>query len=330
MMIVCPTCSTSYNVQVASLGETGRSVRCVRCRTVWFASPPSALAEAAQPEAAVAARDDGTGGLPSGSAAASGGPAAARGEEDPQPAMNATDGGLPDDQAEKEAGEAPPRPEDLDEIAAHDAPPLAPADLDAAERERERAPPEPVQFDGEVKPAAPRRRWGPARLQARLPGRGSLRPRAGSPAMPPLALASLVMALLAVSAGLIAGRVQVVRLMPQTASFYALFGLKVNLKGLVFDDVKVAKEVQDNVPVLVLEGTITNTTLTVLEVPRLRFAMRDRHGVEVYTWTALPERAILGPGQTETFHTRLASPPPEGREVLIRFFGRGDAAGGSL
>src|SRR5262245_21270122 len=38
MLIHCPTCSTSYDVKPSTLGATRRSVRCVRCRTVWFAS----------------------------------------------------------------------------------------------------------------------------------------------------------------------------------------------------------------------------------------------------------------------------------------------------
>src|SRR5262245_48847695 len=50
MKIVCPTCTTSYDVGAAALGERGRSVRCVRCRTVWFATPsdePAVVEEAA-------------------------------------------------------------------------------------------------------------------------------------------------------------------------------------------------------------------------------------------------------------------------------------------
>src|SRR5262245_60060118 len=42
MLIVCPSCATSYQVELASLGR-GRSVRCARCRTVWFASTADAV-----------------------------------------------------------------------------------------------------------------------------------------------------------------------------------------------------------------------------------------------------------------------------------------------
>src|SRR5262245_33622906 len=40
MLIACPNCSTSYMIDPASLGEAGRTVRCARCKTTWFASLP--------------------------------------------------------------------------------------------------------------------------------------------------------------------------------------------------------------------------------------------------------------------------------------------------
>lgn len=40
MLIACPNCSTSYMIDQASLGEAGRTVRCARCKTTWFASKP--------------------------------------------------------------------------------------------------------------------------------------------------------------------------------------------------------------------------------------------------------------------------------------------------
>lgn len=39
MLIACPNCSTSYMIDPASLGA-GRTVRCARCKTAWFASTP--------------------------------------------------------------------------------------------------------------------------------------------------------------------------------------------------------------------------------------------------------------------------------------------------
>src|SRR3982751_1000851 len=44
MQIVCPNCTTSYQIADTAVGNNGRSVRCVRCQTVWHAAPPAAAA----------------------------------------------------------------------------------------------------------------------------------------------------------------------------------------------------------------------------------------------------------------------------------------------
>ncbi|MBV1700166.1 MAG: zinc-ribbon domain-containing protein, partial [Hyphomicrobiales bacterium] len=37
MLIICPSCATSYDVNLATLSPAGRQVRCSRCSTVWHA-----------------------------------------------------------------------------------------------------------------------------------------------------------------------------------------------------------------------------------------------------------------------------------------------------
>lgn len=39
MLIVCPNCQASYRIAADSLGAAGRTVRCARCQTAWFADP---------------------------------------------------------------------------------------------------------------------------------------------------------------------------------------------------------------------------------------------------------------------------------------------------
>src|SRR5687768_4134756 len=48
MLIVCPSCATSYQIEPSSLGAAGRPVRCVRCRKIWFAGNTGALADIAR------------------------------------------------------------------------------------------------------------------------------------------------------------------------------------------------------------------------------------------------------------------------------------------
>jgi hypothetical protein len=128
---------------------------------------------------------------------------------------------------------------------------------------------------------------------------------------------------------LVIWRGEMVRLLPQTASFYRMVGLDVNLRGLMFKDVKISHETVDGKPVLVIEGVITAEIRKTVELPRLRFSVRDAQGAEIYAWNAVLEQPILKPGETAWFKSRLASPPPEGRNIDVRFFNKRDIAGGS-
>ena len=129
----------------------------------------------------------------------------------------------------------------------------------------------------------------------------------------------LIMVLFAVNVALIGWRSDVVRIMPQTASLYAAIGLPVNLRGLAFTELVTTKEIQDGVAVLLVQGTIANVSRQQLDVPRVRLALRNAAGGEIYSWTMPPSRAVLAPGDAQPFQTRLASPPAEGREVVVRF-----------
>jgi predicted Zn finger-like uncharacterized protein len=155
------------------------------------------------------------------------------------------------------------------------------------------------------------------------------------PALPPMVgktvfnLPALTAAMAALIVALVVWRADVVRLMPQTASFYKLVGLDVNLRGLSFKDLKVATETVDGKSVLVIEGMIVSTTKKAVDLPRLRFSVRDAQGTEIYAWNAVLDQAVLKPGERAAFKSRLASPPPEGRNIDIRFFNRRDLAAGN-
>jgi predicted Zn finger-like uncharacterized protein len=163
------------------------------------------------------------------------------------------------------------------------------------------------------------------------PRRSRLRQLFGMPAFPLLrgpgltatcaAMATLVLAM-------IVWRNDVVRLLPQTAAFYRLVGLEVNLRGLAFKDIKITYETVDAKPVLVIEGMVVGETREPVGIPRLRFSVRDAQGAEIYTWNAVMDQSVLKAGERAWFKTRLASPPPEGRNIDIRFFNKRDLAAG--
>ena len=137
----------------------------------------------------------------------------------------------------------------------------------------------------------------------------------------------LIVAMLATLLGALNWRAAVVRHFPQTASLYAALGLPVNLRGLFFQDVKSRNDFEDGVSVLVIEGTVVNLTTRTLDLPRLRFALRNASGHEVYAWTTQPPKSMLGSGNGLPFRARLASPPADGRDVIVRFLNRRDVGG---
>jgi hypothetical protein len=125
-------------------------------------------------------------------------------------------------------------------------------------------------------------------------------------------------------------RVEVVRLLPQTATFYKMVGFDVNLRGLALKDMKITTETVEGKPVLVIEGVIVGEARLPVELPRLRFSVSDAHGAEIYAWNAVLDQSVLKPGERAWFKSRLASPPPEGRNIDVRFFSKRDIAAGRI
>jgi hypothetical protein len=217
-----------------------------------------------------------------------------------------------------DADEAPPAPDESANVALSDisipfasAPPLAPTPGDGA------APMGAAAIDSDpedIERVA-------ARRKARAAARRKQRMR--------LPLPAIIVLMLFICGALIGLRKDIVRHIPQTGSFYASIGLPVNLRGLVFSDVKISNETHDGVPVLVVEGLIGSTVGVPVDVPRIRFALRNASGAEIYTWTAQPSQPVLEPGDALPFRSRLASPPPDGQDLQVRFFTRRDAAAGS-
>jgi predicted Zn finger-like uncharacterized protein len=305
MLITCPNCATSYDVSGASLGAEGRSVRCVRCQEVWFATPTAAPAAAGGfAGAAVSAYQHGAA-----SAAPGPEPDAPVDDTAAEDAFSDVDDNLAARAADRAHVEydGPSALDDVAGIDAHDSPPLAPEPGDAAAT---------APMPGEdIESIAARR----ARRETVGTGRRRLRP----------SLTMLIVVLIAVNGVLLGWRTDVVRLMPQTAPLFAAIGLPVNLRGLAFEDVTTSIETSENVPVLLVKGRITNISRQPHDVTRLRFAMRNAAGNEVYAWTSLPGRSVLPPGESAPFETRLASPPADGQSVVVRFFTRRDLVAGA-
>jgi predicted Zn finger-like uncharacterized protein len=319
MLIVCPNCATSYDVDVASLRPNGRRVRCVRCRSVWQAELPHAekLIAAAEELAPVRRAVDAMAEAASSEELAAE-PTAKHfepAEEMPErPADEAAFAAeTPPSEAPDSAGAA--EPDVSVEVAS---PPTVPADPDASlgpDETAEQNEAAAIEVPEDIESVAARRFPRPA-TRKRL-------------AWPLSRLQSAILALMIVDAIIVGWRSDFVRFMPQTASFYAAIGMPVNLRGLNFDGLATATEQHEGVPILVVEGKIVNDTSRTADVPHIRFAVRNAARQEIYSWTAVPSRVMLPAGEAVAFHSRLASPPPDAHDVMVRFVNRYDIMTGT-
>jgi predicted Zn finger-like uncharacterized protein len=316
MQIKCPNCKTSYQVDPSAVGPTGRSVRCARCRTVWFAVDTTALAEIAVSHRADIAQF----------AATAAGPDEA--VEWPEPYDGAVDG-IGDKSVPREAQGAGHDPVDVGLV--HNAPPIVTADsptqedplADLAVRSAPNMPvvESPTLAPTEHRPAASSPSQGDdiETVAARRTEKQAQSRRFHVPGWP-----IVILGLILLDLSLIGWRAEVVRVAPQTASLYAAIGLGVNLRGLALANVTTETQTTDGVQVLLVQGLIVSAATRTVAVPRLRLAVRNVSGNEIYTWTALPTRSLLSPGETLVFQSRLAAPPPGTHDLLVRFFNRHD------
>jgi predicted Zn finger-like uncharacterized protein len=119
--------------------------------------------------------------------------------------------------------------------------------------------------------------------------------------------------------GFVFERHKIVKTFPETAHLYAKLGMPVNLKGLNFVNIQTELVQEQNGSFLVVEGEIINPTADMKKVPKIALTIRDEAGDNVYMWTATPQRPTLIAGDRLKFRARLASPPVEGKNVLVRF-----------
>jgi predicted Zn finger-like uncharacterized protein len=288
MHIICPHCTTSYAIDPATLGVSGRNVRCSRCKEIWLARP-----------------DDAADMLASAAAMAESGQEEGNSDAAAEWGTHATRGGDDDERYEQQTPvvESPSISSDW---------PAADSDWTSSSQDD----------SADAKFEVPHR--------AKWFGKAARRHRSSQEPRKPflnLPLACTAMGTLVLA--LVIWRVDVVRLLPQTATFYKLVGLEVNLRGLLFKDVKITSETLASKPVLVIDGVITGENRKTVELPRLRFSVRDAQGAEIYAWNSVLDQPVLKPGDYVRFKSRLASPPPEGRSIDVRFFNKRDMVNGS-
>lgn len=279
MRTTCPRCDTAYTIPDDRIGPKGRKVRCTRCGEQWRAT-------ATDPDPVETFRAD----------AAE--PAVA---ETPSPPASATDTIDPFDALTTE-----PEPE-----AATAAEPLADG-LAEPTREAEAAPPA---FERPAEgPPKPNARSRHRRAHLKMPRMPAAVTRLAPFVGPAVFLVSCL-----IFTGLVVFRASVVAQAPALAGFYRLVGLEVNLRGLDFGPIETLREMADGQPVLVVEGSLANTSGAARQVPALRFALRDADAQELYAWSVDPRATVIAAGDRLRFRTRLVAPPERAADLQVRF-----------
>lgn len=116
---------------------------------------------------------------------------------------------------------------------------------------------------------------------------------------------------------------EIVKLWPESASLYEWLGMPVNARGFKIIATH-TQELNNAVPVISIKGQIINETNRELAVPKIRLAVRDQAGKELYHWTVLADQQRLGPHAEGSFTARLESPPPDAADLEVRFAKAGE------
>lgn len=303
MRATCPTCETAYTVPDERIGAKGRKVRCTKCGDEWrvtMAAAEAVIASAPKPV-----------------------------EEAPASQADVDD--LFAAPKKSEAAREPAAVDDIDSMVGWD---TAEADAQADRRlEAEgandtHAGDEP---DGQASDHVPAAETAPTsvparrvkiRMKRRFPriGRGALTAVASriQPFVGPLVLAAACLVL----GSTYVFRQSIVAAAPDLAGLYAALGAPINLRGLTFGRIETLREIDNGQPVLVVEGSISNVTKQMRDVPALRFALRGADTQELYAWSIDPKSTTIESGDTIRFRTRLAAPPDQATEVQVRFVER--------
>jgi predicted Zn finger-like uncharacterized protein len=302
MILRCPNCHSEHEVDASVLLGKSRRVRCAVCRTVFEAEAPDS--HTVQGDADLQWPDEISD------------VASPPIEPEPQQQADAQSEMAVDDIDALFDSPAPspgnaPEPE-TDVLAAPLAPaPAAPAEdafaLDAAQGAAIAAAGEALQ-ENRPEPETPKKRnphSNPKKAKAQ---------RRSGPAIG-LVAATGFGTLLALAVF----RHEVVRLVPGLAPAFESVGLDVNASGLEILAVRSRVLREDHHDFLEVTGEITNITRARQPVPMLRLSLHNGQGQQIYVWSGNAERAELGPGEKTKFRRRLANPPREAEQVMVRF-----------
>lgn len=319
MRIRCPNCETRHEVPDSVLAGKPRKVRCASCRTVFEAVAESDSPAGSADTGAVAAAIDwsGTDDALIGDTMVT--PIAAN-EDPPEPEadMNAAMG---QDDLDALFADAPP-----------EMPPGNPVDLAP-----EPSPPDnPVASAPEGQEAAMLAATASAAAAgaaATASARAGAKPRKRNPHSKPArssgfrlkpALGMVAATGIGTLMALTIFRHETVRIAPSLAPYFEMMGLEVNSTGLEIRNVRSHIVIEDHRETLEITGQVFNITRARQMVPVIRLSLHNAEGQQLYVWTGTADATELAAGEKTQFRRKLASPPRDATQVMVRFVARDD------
>ncbi len=136
---------------------------------------------------------------------------------------------------------------------------------------------------------------------------------------------ALVLALVVVIGGGLAGRDHIVAAWPQAAQLYELVGLtrESPAPGLELRNVQRSITVENEQTIVVVSGEIANLSSQTVRLPNIVARVLDKDERVLESWILTPASAQLGPGETIEFSDRFADPPMGAVRLLVVFEGKG-------
>ncbi|SFJ91385.1 MJ0042 family finger-like domain-containing protein [Pseudovibrio ascidiaceicola] len=313
MKIICPQCNTAYEIPTDKIGDTGRKVKCASCNHIWQVTPEVeddwATALDAEPEVHNNSTPDDDRKEPSFSESFDEKDWAGIGDKaDRHEAFSEEDlVGKPKEEPSDSSGS-------MGEDTSTQSGDKASKSYEASE--------EPTGSEDDKSDEKKKSEGTSQKSNRRSRKKTKSSRKSGVISAKGLLGASLLAASLALCFSAVHYRESIVRTFPDLAGLYQLAGMTVNLRGLVFKDLRTFREVDDGFVVLVVEGSVENITRSETYIPAIKLALRSLDTQEIHSWIVEPREDWLAPGDKTRFRARLNNPPERAADIQLRFVER--------
>jgi len=309
MIITCPSCQARYPVDPAAFAPSGRKVRCKKCGHVWRQAPH----ETEAPRPASSSVQSELGLQP----------------QDPVPTPDPKKEPASDPMSNAQDAQEQPVSQAADSDSKFEAAPIVTPIFEQAVSEQKRSRQEPEARETQIVMAET--------VDAQVASGSKLRNFVQGAALSrrlrlrDIAIWTALFSIIVATGLFFFFYTENPWLNRKTAAVQEAVGQPVNLRGIEFRNVSYERQTENGLPVLAVRGEVVNIADEVRVLPPLRVGLSDGGDPprELYHWTfTLPEKELV-PQQSVDFVTRLSSPPPEARDLEVRFVLQGEKLGPS-